>query len=736
MAQPFNRVNATTGDYRGAKAVLGERVIEGLENYGNLTSDLQLVYNSPKNILIKQVNGNRVILPNAKELLTGWTVFIINEDLTSNLSVLQFSSEGKYATFNEIESNKMIQCMLVENEDEQGVWRLLTTGEFGTTELEKRYITNVYEKSTITYNELSVGNSYIKELVEIEPTTPIKSVFVKTSVKFDGVETFLNIGTEEEPSKFIKDLNLSTNVSEENYKKDLFEEILSNEENKKVIATFYTKTETGSSWLSANYKNYNYINSFFHNNIYYFISDEQNVITTSNLEDFEEINNLSFEFDPKAIILEDNNFYIACSQNGFFTIAKTKNFKEFTFYKTQKNIETLPLFITKCGENYIVVLEKNIFSTQFLENIDGWNYTVREDLENVNKVASSKNLCVISCNERYFTTEDGISLQRESNDGSLYDYLDNKWVNYYLLDETTTIRYSEDFNEWKEKNIQTSNLLDIKFLNNTWFAFTNSSQYIDKSLTISRDFFDNITRVDVKFGENDIQSICGLPIKTVVVGENGNISYSTGQDFFSLIDGEVDIVIEKVKEINPQTINNVVNNTQIPIGSIFNYPFKDVPSGYVRLDGAIFPNARETIPNFVSKLEETYNDGFKNILLTNEQYEMLTEEEKANCGAFSWSKNGLDLRFPRINCFIKGIGDFENLQTLKDLVGVYQTDTMRPITGKFTSFDRGNRGEYDGSFSVEERWSSDVASGGSDQWGTHIKMDTSNLDEHFSGPET
>ena len=202
--------------------------------------------------------------------------------------------------------------------------------------------------------------------------------------------------------------------------------------------------------------------------------------------------------------------------------------------------------------------------------------------------------------------------------------------------------------------------------------------------------------------------------------------------------GKVEIVIEKVKEINPQTIKNPIINTQVPIGSIFNYPFSDVPSGYFRLDGGTIPNARTLFPKFIEKIEETFNEGFKNILITNEQYNRLTEEEKNNCGSFSWTDDDhkSELRLPKINCFIRGVGDSGNLQTIKDLTGVYQTDTIRSFQGTFTSFDRGNRGFYTNLFTVTDRWSASVRSGDSDDWGTRVNLNTSRLGEHFSGSET
>lgn len=84
---------------------------------------------------------------------------------------------------------------------------------------------------------------------------------------------------------------------------------------------------------------------------------------------------------------------------------------------------------------------------------------------------------------------------------------------------------------------------------------------------------------------------------------------------------------------------------------------------------------------------------------------------------------------PKSNNYFRPAVDADNLSA-------YQKDTMRPLTGMFSGFDRGNRGKYEGMFKVESRFSANAESGGSDDWGTHVKADSTTLGEHYAGEET
>ncbi|MCM1260512.1 MAG: hypothetical protein NC222_06115 [Staphylococcus sp.] len=742
MAQPYNKVNATTGDYRGAKAVLNERVIEGLE-YQNLFSngsDLQLTYNSPKNIILSEVKGYKVILPEATNLINGWTVFLINQDETNSLEVVKYADSGNNEVFKQVDSGKMIQCLLLDNSTKAGEWRLITTGEFEETELENKYTTSIYKTKVVSYKDLEVGNTKSFEIAEIPVSTPVKSIFIKPTEKFVGAEVYLAIGTEKEPEKFYNDIPLSVDVLDKNFTKDLFEEILSTTLKEKLYAKFYTKTNVNMGFERINNSNENeIITSFFNNGIYTFLSTNT-IITSPNVKDLT-VHNTSFEFNPKAVIYDNGNYLFAVRKDGNFAIAETSDFENYNYYETSKNIDFIPEYFVKCGNKYIVVSDYNVFSTETPQDTLSWTFIGTETyeainaLENIINVSASNNLCVISCNTYYFTTTDGINFNQFVNDNSsCYTFLNDVWISYIKNDQTTTLSYSTNFADWEEKDLDTKNIHDIKYLNNTWYIFTEPSEYPDESITISKDFFATINRLNTSNIDDYINSICGMPDKLVISGDEGLIAYSTGEDFFSLNNGEVEITVEVVKEINPMTIKNPILNINIPIGTIFAYPFADNPNGYVRLDGTIIPDARTLIPSFIEKIETSAKAGFKNIILTAEQYSRLSEEEKLNCGSFSWADEAQNnLRVPSINGFIRGIGSGSNIA---DLVGKYQTDTMRPITGTFKSFDRAQGDNNSGIFNVEGRWSASIKSGGGDNWGTIIKANSTKLGSNYFGSET
>lgn len=740
MAQPFNKVNATTGDYRGAKGVFNERVIEGLEHQDLLTngSDLQLTYDSSKNIIVTNVGEYKLILPKADDLINGWTVFIINQDETTELEVVKYSDTEVHSVFNKVSKGKMIQCLLLDNSTPEGEWRLITTSEFEEMELENRYTTSIYKTKKVAYNDLDIGTSKTIELADIPVSTPVKSIFIKPSDKFVGTDVYLSIGTEEEPTKFYSDIPLSVDVLDKNFTKDLFEEILSTTVKQKLYATFYTKGE-GRGWKQVSSSIDNDITaSFYNNGIYVFLTG--NEIITSPDAKVLTTHSVDFSFKPEAVIYENGKYIFAANKNNKFTIVETTDFESYTYHETNKVIDFAPKFFVKTGETYIVVSDYNVFSTKDYADTLSWAYVeagVYEaigSLEGIINVAASENFCVISCNEYYFTTTDGINFTQTTNDEDLcFDFLNGMWISYAKDSTNTALRYSKNFVDWQNKDLGTQYINGIKFFYNTWYVFTEPGRYVDQNITVSKDFFNTINRLDTGDVNDYINSICGTPDKLIIAGDNGLIAYSVGEDFFSLYGGEVEIVVEIVKEINPMTIKNPIFNINIPVGTIFSYPFADTPSGYVRLDGTIISDARSLVPLFVEKIESTAKAGFKNILLTAEQYNRLSNEEKLNCGAFSWvDEKQNNLRMPSIDGFIRGIGSGSNLS---DLIGKYQTDTIRPITGTIGGQSYQNTGATSGAFYVKRAYGSN---GGLEDWAAYADfgLDSSRLGVNYSGSET
>ena len=153
-----------------------------------------------------------------------------------------------------------------------------------------------------------------------------------------------------------------------------------------------------------------------------------------------------------------------------------------------------------------------------------------------------------------------------------------------------------------------------------------------------------------------------------------------GSDLSALTDGNLQIVVERVKLIDPSILKNSIVSTQIPIGTIINYAFDDVPVGYIRLDGSMLDNAASVAPQFVEFLNKANNRlvGEKLIVAKSEYETMLTQY--GSCGKFAWY--GTSLRFPTIDCFVKGLGKQTQIVTqLAKITGA----GLPNITGQFDS---------------------------------------------------
>lgn len=162
-----------------------------------------------------------------------------------------------------------------------------------------------------------------------------------------------------------------------------------------------------------------------------------------------------------------------------------------------------------------------------------------------------------------------------------------------------------------------------------------------------------------------------------------------GSDLSALTDGNLQIVVERVKLIDPSILKNSIVSTQIPIGTIINYAFDDVPVGYIRLDGSMLDNAASVAPQFVEFLNKANNrmipeenTGYK-LIVTSQQYQNMLNQY-GSCGKFAWY--GTSLRFPTIDCFVKGLG--KQTQIVSQLAKI--TGAGLPnITGAITSFSVG-----------------------------------------------
>ena len=203
-----------------------------------------------------------------------------------------------------------------------------------------------------------------------------------------------------------------------------------------------------------------------------------------------------------------------------------------------------------------------------------------------------------------------------------------------------------------------------------------------------------------------------------------------GSNLNNLTAGNINITIERTKLIDPTILKNAIVNTTVPTGSIFNYAFRDIPAGYIRLDGSQVANANETIPQFVEFLTRNNNQmtGTEKLIVGIDEWYNIYNTY-GSCGKFAW--NGTALKFPAINCFIKGIGN--NISSL----GKFVDDTMRPITGT-AGVQPGISGTYyqTGAFYTNAN-NIRIDGGSSNSWEyPNLAFDSSRLGTNYNGKET
>lgn len=205
-----------------------------------------------------------------------------------------------------------------------------------------------------------------------------------------------------------------------------------------------------------------------------------------------------------------------------------------------------------------------------------------------------------------------------------------------------------------------------------------------------------------------------------------------GTNLNSLTAGKIKIVIERQKLIDPTILKNAIVNTTVPNGSIFNYAFANIPAGYVRLDGSEIADAVNTIPQFVEFLNKQNNQMIGEKLIVGIDEWNSINNTYGSCGKFTW--NGGKLRFPKINCFIRGTG--LNISNL----GKFVDDTMRSITGKASQNIQGASSKWGGGTSegaLEWIDGRGDASWEDNAWGySGIKLDSSKLGPNYAGKET
>ena len=144
------------------------------------------------------------------------------------------------------------------------------------------------------------------------------------------------------------------------------------------------------------------------------------------------------------------------------------------------------------------------------------------------------------------------------------------------------------------------------------------------------------------------------------------------------------------------------------------------PLGRVLCNGQRLGNCKRIFPDFYDYVVK--NTPYKTVAEWNAQVSKFGQ-----CGFCA--VDGDDVIVPLITRTISGVKDLSQC-------GQAVNDTMRQMSGIFTSIDRGDRGKYSAPFKVAGRWSTNIKGGDGDQWGTYVQMDTSTLGAAYNGTET
>lgn len=260
MVREYKKIGVTTGGYRGERAILQERVIEGLDHPNFEDSRLQLTANSTKTIYLTDTNfseGFYICLPDATTLWPNWQVCIINES-SHDCNIYYYGNSLNL--FKELTAGNMLTCILLdnlENSDPTGTWTTLRTVDVSSADRLYRYTSNVFNTQKIGYEVLQSEDSDEPptqsvriSIGNILPGMALRSVYVKTAETFacesdQELTLTVSVGTATDPDCFISNYDLTQSVSNTNFTKDLFEEILSTTTPTEIYATF-----NGTNFLS------------------------------------------------------------------------------------------------------------------------------------------------------------------------------------------------------------------------------------------------------------------------------------------------------------------------------------------------------------------------------------------------------------------------------------------------------------------------------------------------------
>lgn len=644
MSQKYKKIGVTTGGYRGERAVLEERVIEGfIQPEFDSLGILQLNADSEQTIYLTNTNtqnGNIIILPNATELWNNWRTTIINNsnfpipiyyytnDLTisSNLILLKDITAGNMTTF-----------ILLDNTSEQGTWTTFRTAETATAETVEKYTSDVYEKFNISYTQV-MGNATYYAFVPTSGTNvytvdnPIKSssVLYNSSLQALNPQPTFTVN----PTNWV--LQNMTNYSC-NY---LGGGIYQGGDGKYLTTDSIPALNTANSWEIK---------------VKYTYAGGGNLPTIFGPRDYD-FNNT---YGTPWMYITGNNAVVNLSSNGSsLDIANAK--------VIISNINTnVPYYIKLKFDSSNADTYTAFYSTEGFDDPNGTTVVISQSTSKVysNNYLSFLN-ALVTLNLEY--SNGNIDLE---NTSITIDGTETKFG--YMPEQNITIQdvvYTRDTTQNIYPTITSnaynlSNILAKTSVKSIYFKPTE--QFVGSSITMSIGTISEPTKffnaVDISGAVSNTNFNKDLFDEILSnISDTRIIATFNGNNLNSLTSGNLEIVVEKAKVIDPSILKNAIVSTQVPVGTIFNYAFDDVPAGYVRLNGSVIDNANNVIPNFVEYLNKVNSrlDSTNKIIISNQDWE--TEYATyGSCGKFTWY--GTSLRFPAVNCFIKGLNSVSQL---------------------------------------------------------------------------
>lgn len=651
MSQKYKKIGVTTQGYRGERLVLQERVIEGFTSPEFTISEFRLEEDSEQTIYLTNANtqnGYYLVLPNATELWNNWKTTIINNS-SYPISVYYYAPEGtNTASLNlvkDITAGNMITLILLDNTTEQGTWTTLRTSETASAETTEKYVSNVYDTFNISYEQLQEAATYYaykpttgSDLYTTDNPIQLNSVLYNSNLQPVSPQPNFIINDQEFILQNITNNNCGTEelgIYQGGAKCNLTTNSIPALDSAESweIKIKYTYNGGGTNQTIMGSSSDNLINSPLINieggRVYIYLAANAGVTW-----------DLVKRFDT-GLSVSNTTYYLKLSYdnvNGYKFFYSTIDFQSENGTTVVVSTNTTSVY---CAST-LSFLNNGVYPTTWYSG-----GTIDLNQTNITIDGTTTEFGYITLPS--FTTLTGSG---EEVIQTVYTYYEQDNINPTLSD--TTINLSKIAAAGTVRSIYFKPT--EQFIGSTAMTVSIGTE---NDPTMFYNQFDITGAVsDTNFNKDLFEKILSTSsdVQLVAKFEGTNIN--------ALTSGSLQIVVERAKLIDPTILKNAIVTTQVPVGTIFNYAFDDTPVGYVRLDGTIMPDAANTIPQFVEYLNKVNNRLVNEKLIVSSDVWEQIYNQNGSCGKFAWYNSGL--RFPAVNCFIKGLSSVSQLSKLTE----------------------------------------------------------------------